>query len=108
MTYRIGKWSAHASREQYRQKWCQRLFADLQTMFPEPATTLIAKSPLQEVVQDLRRRFGDGLGVFDARRPKLGAPTEPLGAIHPEDASERWAVPIAVSSGLSMMLALAD
>jgi hypothetical protein len=79
LTRRIGKFSSQQSRKQWRAQWAQRL----------------------------RERLGPGLQMFDARKPRLGAGLEsPERQAQPE--SPRWLAPIAVSSGMSLVLALAD
>jgi hypothetical protein len=57
-------------------------------------------------VQRLRAEHGEALQLLDARRPRLGGEQEPLVPVLVP--AHRWAVPVAVSSGLSVMLALAD
>jgi hypothetical protein len=75
-------------------------------LFDSAPQTLMADAALQDVVQRLKRQHGDGLQLLDARRPRLGAEQEPL--VPTLIPANRWAVPVAVSSGLSVMLALAD
>jgi hypothetical protein len=108
LTHRIGKWVSHRNREQWRRRWADKLFAELAPTLPAGTTLdkLVAKSPLTEVVARLRTRHGAALRVLDARRPKLGQAMEPLSPEHQADGA--WTVPIAVSSGLSVVLALSD
>lgn len=106
LTRRIGKFAAHANRLQWRREWCQRLFARLAPMFDAPPQTRMADAALHEVVQRLKREHGEGLQLLDARRPRLGVDAEPL--VPTLIPANHWAVPVAVSSGLSVMLALAD
>jgi predicted TIM-barrel fold metal-dependent hydrolase len=106
LTRRIGKFAAHANRQQWRREWCDRLFARLAPLFECAPQTLVADAALQDVVQRLKRQHGEGLQLLDARRPRLGAEQEPL--VPTLVPANRWAVPVAVSSGLSVMLALAD
>jgi len=47
------------------------------------------------------------LRLLDARRPKVGEIAEPL-VDGKTSVRGRWAVPIAISGGLSVVLALAD
>jgi hypothetical protein len=112
LTRRIGKFSAHANREQWRARWCERLFESVLPLFDgQPAgrpDTEVAHGPLLQVVAQLRRRHGDALQVLDARCPRLGTSQEPLVPASPDDAGNRWALPIALSSGVSVVLALAD
>jgi len=111
LTQRIGRWVSHSQREQWRKRWAAKLFAELEPALSgrpgDRVQTRLAKKPLQQMVAQLRREHGPALRLLDARRPKLGEIAEPLvggkGA-----ARGRWAVPIAVSGGLSMVLALTD
>lgn len=106
LTRRIGKFASHASRQQWRRDWCARLFSRLAPLFDSAPQQLVADAPLDEVVRRLRSQHGDALQLLDARQPRLGAAQEPL--VPTLIPANRWAVPVAVSSGLSVVLALAD
>jgi hypothetical protein len=111
LTHRIGRWVSHGQREQWRARWAERLFAELQPSLAarqgDRVQTRVAKTPLQQVVEQLHREHGPALRLLDARRPKLAQPTEPLAGDEATETS-RWTVPIAVSGGLAMVLALTD
>ena len=68
----------------------------------------MANRRLVEVSDRLAARL-PGLRLLDARRARLGGEDEPLttGQVSP-GASARWAAPIALATGMSAMLALAD
>jgi hypothetical protein len=109
LTHRIGKYVSHSSREQWRERWTAKLFARLQPQLAQlhgTVETMLARQPLPAVVDRLIERHGMGLRLLDARRPKLGAHMEPLPR-HGE-AAGRWVVPMAVSGGSSVVLALVD
>ena len=112
LTHRIGKWVSHGNRERWRQHWAERLLATLTPLFArcpaDSVESLLARDPLVRVTAQLRKRLGPELRVFDARRPKLGQALEPVTAAQPSERSTRWAAPIALSSGLSALLALSD
>lgn len=109
LTHRIGKWVSHSQREHWRDTWSRTLKSRLAPLFGNAAVEWdLARGPLDEVGRRLRRRLGSDLRVLDARRPKLGAPLAPLDAQAPQSAAGRWAAPVAVSSGLSVVLALTD
>jgi hypothetical protein len=109
LTHRIGKWVSHSSREQLRMRWATKLFEQLRPKLGGgKVETHLAKRPLAEVAAQLRSQYGIGMRVLDARRPKLGQTAESVSPASPNDTDDRWAVPIAVSSGLSVMLALSD
>ena len=111
LTRRIGKFSSQQSRAQWRAQWAQRLLAQLTPVFSSHdqslLETVVAEEPLPSVVQRLHERLGPRLEMFDARKPRLGATLEsPERQTQPEP--KRWLAPIAVSSGMSLVLALAD
>jgi hypothetical protein len=106
LTRRIGKFASHVSRQQWRRDWCGRLFAQLAPLFETAPQTVVADARLDEVVQRLRRQHGDSLQLLDARRPRMGEAQEPL--VPTLIPANRWALPVALSSGLSVVLALAD
>jgi hypothetical protein len=111
LTRRIGKFSSQQSRHQWRAQWAQRLLQQLRPVFATPSQvltdTVVAEAPLPQVVQRLRERFGATLQLFDARKPRLGGTLEQAERqAQPE--GQRWLAPIAVSSGMSLVLALAD
>jgi len=56
----------------------------------------------------LRVRYGSDLRVLDARSARPGAALEALVAVPDGGAAGRWTTPVAVSSSLSLLLALSD
>jgi hypothetical protein len=68
---------------------------------------MLARRPLIEVATRLDQRLGN-VKVFDARRPRLGKPDEPLSTDSVANELSRWTYPVAITTGLSAMLALAD
>lgn len=111
LTHRIGKWTSNASRTQWRERWARALRTRLEPLFSDADSTacewLLARGPLEPMARELRRRLGADLRLLDARRPKLGVVPEPL-AGQAAPAGERWAGPVAVGTGLALMLALTD
>lgn len=112
LTRRIGKWVAHQQREQWREKWGQRLRGELAPLFANcPDGQVVwqqADTMLSQMTDRLRRKHGTALRVLDARRPKLGHPLDAVSASQPPEAQGRWAAPVAVSSSLAVVLALVD
>src|SRR5438045_2892025 len=91
LTHRIGKWVSHSSREQWRRRWADKLFADLEPALPAGSKfeRRLAKAPLAQVVAGLRERHGSALRLLDARRPKVG---EAMDALDPKNPAEgTWA-----------------
>jgi hypothetical protein len=116
MSHRIGKWLSHSARENWRTKWCDKLFAQVMpTLVPRGNVSgsgaqavvecLVAKGPLPALTQTLRARFG-AAHVVDARRPKFGQALEPVSSEQPRD-KQFWQIPGAVGS-LSAVLVLAS
>lgn len=77
MSRRIGKWLSHSSRENWRTKWCNKLFSQITPAIEAISTQehltmeyVVAQGPLPELTQQLRTRFG-AAKVIDARKPKF-------------------------------------
>ena len=111
LTRHIGRWVSAAGRQQWRERWAADLLAKVEVLFEaQPGVKIekmVAKRPLLDVAVRLDQRLG-GIKVFDARRPRLGKPDEPLAAGAESQELSRWTYPVAISTGLSAMLALAD
>ena len=104
MTHRISKWVSHRARENWRDKWADKLFAQLVpvlTVGGSSVTTVLAKGPLAELTQQLQAELGTAR-VVDARRPKLEG-AEP--ATVPARLSFPGSLP-GLLTGLSALLAL--
>lgn len=111
LSRRIGKWVSHAQREQWRDKWADRLFREVVPLVRVVAggkvERLKADQPLADFSAQLRSRLGSDLLLLDARRPKLGHPTEPVNVAQ-AGVEAGLASPIAVTSSLCAVLALVD
>lgn len=108
MTRRIGKWLSHSARENWREKWSAKLFAQICPFLQNPhdrVHTMIANGPLPEFTQKLRADFANAR-VIDARRPKFGASMQPVVEGQPT-VNVSWQMPAAVG-GLSAVLILAS
>jgi hypothetical protein len=79
MTRRIGKWLSHSSRENWRDKWCEKLFAQFVPMIRREDHVFceVANGPLPEYTQMLLKDLGQAQ-VIDARRPKFGVDMPPV------------------------------
>ena len=107
MSRRIGKWLSHSSRENWREKWSAKLFAQICPALEISGSkvhTVIANGPLPELTQRLRADFGVAR-VVDARRPKFATSLEPV-VIGQVTDKQSWQLP-AVLSGVGAMLVLA-
>lgn len=76
MTHRISKWVSHSARESWRAKWADKLFAQMLPWIQAQAgdharvDTVLAKTPLPELIVQLQQQYGGNLQPVDARRPK--------------------------------------
>jgi hypothetical protein len=79
MTRRIGKWLSHSSRENWRDKWCDKLFSHFVPMIRREDDVFceVANGPLQEYTQMLLKDLGQAQ-VLDVRRPKFGMEMPPV------------------------------
>ncbi len=87
MTHRISKWVSHRARENWRDKWADKLFAQILPLFPSPSvrvTTVLAKGPLAEITDELHAAGASPAQVVDARRPRAEGPDVPA------PAARRW------------------
>lgn len=97
MTHRVSKWVSHRARENWRDKWADKLFtAVLPAMQACGAkvTPVLAKGPLAELVAELQQEHG-AAQIIDARRPKQevaqAAPVQP--AVQGAPMGRRWNLP---------------
>lgn len=108
MTQRISKWVSYSARESWRERWAEKLFAEVVPQLRErgdEVTTVLAKGPLPQLTKQLSNQHATSR-VLDARRPKFGQNLAPVTADQPTSHEERWSVPGAVL-GLGAVLVLA-
>ena len=79
MTRRIGKWLSHSSRENWRDKWCEKLFAQFVPHIARQDHVFceVADGPLPEYTARLLKDLKTA-EVIDARRPKFGIEMQPV------------------------------
>ena len=79
MTRRIGKWLSHSARENWRDKWCEKLFSQFVPHIARQDHVFceVATGPLPEYTDRLLKDL-TAAEVIDARRPKFGVD---LGAV---------------------------
>lgn len=84
MTRRIGKWLSHSARENWRDKWCEKLFAQFVPLISRQDHVFceVATGPLPEYTQMLLKDLGHAQ-VLDARRPKFGIDLPPIASPMP-------------------------
>jgi hypothetical protein len=79
MTRRIGKWLSHSSRENWRDKWCEKLFSQFVPHIARQDHVFceVANGPLPDYTEMLLKDLGRAQ-VIDARRPKFGIEMQPV------------------------------
>jgi hypothetical protein len=79
MTRRIGKWLSHSARENWRDKWCDKLFTQFMPAISRDDHVFqeVATGPLPQYTQMLLGELGKAT-VIDARRPKFGVEMQPV------------------------------
>ena len=111
LTRHVGRWVSKQARRAWRERWADELFGQIDpALRAHPGTEvekLLASRPLTEVSARLQARW-PGLRLLDARRPALGRQDEPLTAAQPAGSAEAWAGTVAVTGGLTAVLALVD
>jgi hypothetical protein len=107
----IGRWVSNAARQRWLERWSSELFAQLEPELRAQGGSrvekMLVKRPLAEVSARLEAKQGP-LRLLDARRPRLGKADEPLTAGQPPAERKGWACPVAATTGLTALLALAD
>jgi hypothetical protein len=107
----IGRWVSRDAHEQWRTRWAAELFDALEPELKanprSQVEKLLAKRPLVTVAARLEARLGP-LRLLDARQPRLGRIDEPITTQQPEVDTGRWVAPLAITTGLTAVLALAD
>jgi hypothetical protein len=105
----VGRWLTQAARAQWRERWAAALFAELEPPLRALAggrvDKRLAQRPLLELTSRLQAQHPD-VQLLDARALRWGQADEPISAGQPT--RPRWLGPLAVTTGLSAMLALAD
>ena len=107
-----ARFTTPAGRAAWRDDWNRRLRQSLQPWLDQaPAGACFdwqaADRALPDLIGQLRLQHGSGLRVLDARLPRPGRLAEPL-LRGQAPAGQRLAAPIALTSALSVVLALTD
>ncbi len=109
MTRRISKWVSRSAREQWRDRWLDRVRGELAPLLCRPGdrlTVVPARSPLVEMTRQLRLEHGAAV-VIDARRPRLGVELAPVAPDMTPAGQSAWALPGAMI-GMGALLVLAN
>lgn len=112
LTHRIGKWLSNRQRQHWQRQWCQQLQQALTEQLRAGALHqvewMVAGSHVTDATQRLRRQHGHALKVLDMRKSQLGQALGPVEPGQSAGSDDRWQTPVAVTSSLSVMLALVD
>ena len=101
MTHRISKWVSHRVRENWRDKWADKLFAGLVPVLTTTTgrvTPVLAKGPLNDLVTELQQMHGTAQ-IIDARRPKQEASDTTAAPVN----GRRWNLPGTAAAVAAMM-----
>lgn len=74
ITHRVSKFVSNRSRENWRNKWADRLFQDCVPMLQDrgvQVSTVLARGPLPELLASLQAEYCGQAQVIDMRRPKM-------------------------------------
>lgn len=77
ITHRVSKWVSNRTREQWRTKWADKLFAQAVPVLAAQGAAVravLARGPLTELLAELHAELGHAPQIVDVRRPKLDAP----------------------------------
>ena len=110
LTRRIGKWTSHGARENWRAKWAEKLFECIAPALEQggdTVTRVLAKGPLPELTRKIIAEHGVA-HVLDARRPKFGVDMQPVTEDQPVSRDATWEVPGAVLGMGAVLLMAAD
>lgn len=107
----VGRFVSNAGREQYRQRWARELFTELQPLWATAprgtVETMIAKAPLEVILQRMKVHEGTDLLAIDARKAALEQAR--LSQATPTRlAARRWLIPAFVTTGLGIALAVSE
>ncbi len=83
MTHRVSKWLARSSRDSWRAKWAEKVFAQLSPLLVkngDEVHTYMAKTDLTSQTASLMQQHGVAR-ILDARRPKFGEDLQPVTAM---------------------------
>lgn len=76
ITHRVSKFVSNRSRENWRNKWADRLFNECVPVLRAQGlhiSTVLARGPLPELLETLQAEHGAQCQVLDLRRPKTHA-----------------------------------
>jgi hypothetical protein len=109
LTRHINKWVNHSARENWRNSWSEKVFAQLAPLLEnghDTVLTLVATGTLTDLTDRLLVEYCPAR-VLDARRTRLGQDLPPVTRNQPVEHDSRWSLPGAVA-GMGALLMLAS
>ena len=80
ITHRASKFVSNRSRESWRSKWAEKLFASIEPALKATGaqtTSVLARVPLPDLLEELKVSHGEDVQVVDLRRPKQSEAASP-------------------------------
>lgn len=109
LTRHIGRWVSRSAQDQWMERWSAEIFPELESLLNQRSGNkvekMLAKRPLTDVTKKLEQRLGN-VSFLDARVPAVGRRDEPI--TEGQASNDAWTYPVAVTTGLSAVLVLAD
>jgi hypothetical protein len=108
LTRHINKWVNHSARQNWRNQWSERVFAQIVPLLEtggDTVVTVVASGQLTMLTDRLQREYRPAR-VFDARRTRFGEDLPPVTRSQPIEHDSRWSLPGAIV-GMGAVLVLA-
>lgn len=80
ITHRASKFVSNRSRESWRSKWAEKLFGSIEPALQATGaqtTSILARVPLPDLLEELKASHGADVQVVDLRRPKQAETAAP-------------------------------
>lgn len=107
----VGRWLSQAARRQWRERWANQLFDDLDPCFQSAGANrpdrVVARRALHEETAYLQRRHPT-LRLIDARSVRVGQQVEPICAVEPTAVARQPPGTLAIVGGFASLFAMAD
>lgn len=107
VTHRVSKWVTHSTRDSWRGKWAEKVFARLLPLLQQGGDTVVtrlAQTSLCTQTESLIKEYGVAR-VLDARRPKFGQDMQPVTATQAQE-SHRVLGYAAALAGAGLLVAI--
>ena len=88
-----GRFLSQSALKRWRADWTRDALQEIVAMLTargHEVSTRVAHSPLVEFTRQLRGEMGQAARLLDARRPRGGAPLEPVTREQPSERGDAW------------------